>query len=52
MSSRQPQKIEWEMKLKNQGKKLLVVFNKMDKLENDKLAFDKFTHSCGSDSSG
>ena len=35
-----------EMKLKNQGKKLLVVFNKMDKLEND-----KFTHSCGSDSS-
>lgn len=38
-----------EMKLKNQGKKLLVVFNKMDKLENDKLAFDKFTHSCGSD---
>lgn len=40
-----------EMKLKNQGKKLLVVFNKMDKLENDRLAFDKFTHSCGSDSS-
>ena len=40
-----------EMKLKNQGKKLLVVFNKMDKLENDKLAFDKFTHSCDSDSS-
>ena len=40
-----------EMKLKNQGKKLLVVFNKMDKLEDDKLAFDKFTHSCGSDSS-
>lgn len=40
-----------EMKLKNQGKKLLVVFNKMDKLENDELAFDKFTHSCGSDSS-
>ena len=40
-----------EMKLKNQGKKLLVVFNKMDKLENDKLAFDKFTHSCGSYSS-
>ena len=40
-----------EMKLKNQGKKLLVVFNKMDKLENDKLAFDKLTHSCGSDSS-
>ena len=40
-----------EMKLKNQGKKLLVVFNKMDKLENDKLAFDKFTHCCGSDSS-
>ena len=35
-----------EMKLKNQGKKLLVVFNKMDK-----LAFDKLTHSCGSDSS-
>ena len=40
-----------EMKQKNQGKKLLVVFNKMDKLENDKLTFDKFTHSCGSDSS-
>ena len=40
-----------EMKLKNQGKKLLVVFNKMDKLENDKLAFDKLTHSSGSDSS-
>lgn len=40
-----------EMKLKNQGKKLLVVFNKMDKLEDDKLAFDKFTHFCGSDSS-
>lgn len=40
-----------EMKLKNQGKKLLVVFNKMDKLENEKLAFDKLTHSCGSDSS-
>lgn len=40
-----------EMKQKNQGKKLLVVFNKMDKLENDKLALDKFTHSCGSDSS-
>lgn len=40
-----------EMKLKNQGKKLLVVFNKMDKFENDKLAFDKFTHSCGLDSS-
>ena len=39
-----------EMKQKNQGKKLLVVFNKMDKLENDKLAFDKFTHSFGSDS--
>lgn len=39
-----------EMKQKNQGKKLLVVFNKMDKLENDKPAFDKFTHSCGSDS--
>ena len=38
-----------EMKLKNQCKKLLVVFNKMDKFENDKLAFDKFTHSCGSD---
>lgn len=38
-----------EMKLKNQGKKLLVVFNKMDKLEDDKLAFDKFTHSFGSD---
>lgn len=40
-----------EMKQKNQGKKLLVVFNKMDKLENDKLAFDKFTHSCEADSS-
>ena len=40
-----------EMKLKNQGKKLLVVFNKMDKLEDEKLEFDKFTHSCGSDSS-
>ena len=40
-----------EMKQKNQGKKLLLVFNKMDKLENDKLAFDKFTHSCCSDSS-
>ena len=40
-----------EMKLKNQGKKLLIVFNKMDKLENEKLAFDKLTHSCGSDSS-
>ena len=39
-----------EMKLKNQGKKLLVVFNKMDKLENGKLELDKFTHSCGSDS--
>ena len=39
-----------EMKLKNQGKKLLVVFNKMDKLEDEKLEFDKFTHSCGSDS--
>ena len=38
-----------EMKLKNQGKKLLVVFNKMDKLEGEKLEFDKFTHSCGSD---
>ena len=38
------------MKQKNQGKKLLVVFNKMDKLENEKLMFDKFTHSCGSDS--
>ena len=25
-----------EMKLKNQGKKLLVVFNKMDKLEDDR----------------
>ena len=37
-----------EMKLKNQGKKLLVVFNKMDKLEDEKLEFDKFTHSCGS----
>ena len=40
-----------EMKLKNQGKKLLVVFNKMDKLEDEKLMMDKFTHSCGSDSS-
>ena len=40
-----------EMKQKNQGKKLLVVFNKMDKLEDEKLEFDKFTHSCGSDSS-
>lgn len=40
-----------EMKLKNQGKKLLVVFNKMDKLEDEKLEFNKFTHSCGSDSS-
>ena len=39
-----------EMKLKNQGKKLLVVFNKMDKLEDEKLELDKFTHSCGSDS--
>ena len=39
-----------EMKLKNQGKKLLVVFNKMDKLEGEKLEFDKLTHSCGSDS--
>ena len=39
-----------EMKQKNQGKKLLVVFNKMDKLEGEKLEFDKFTHSCGSDS--
>ena len=39
-----------EMKLKNQGKKLLVVFNKMDKLEGEKLELDKFTHSCGSDS--
>ena len=39
-----------EMKQKNQGKKLLVVFNKMDKLENDKLEKDKFTHSFGSDS--
>ena len=34
-----------EMKQKNQGKKLLVVFNKMDK-----LAFDKFTHSSESES--
>lgn len=40
-----------EMKQKNQGKKLLVVFNKMDKLENDKLEKDKFTHFFGSDSS-
>ena len=39
-----------EMKQKNQGKKLLVVFNKMDKLENDKLENDKFTHFFGSDS--
>lgn len=39
-----------EMKQKNQGKKLLVVFNKMDKLEDEKLELDKFTHSCGSDS--
>ena len=39
-----------EMKQKNQGKKLLVVFNKMDKLEGEKLELDKFTHSCGSDS--
>ena len=39
-----------EMKQKNQGKKLLVVFNKMDKLEGEKFEFDKFTHSCGSDS--
>ena len=39
-----------EMKQKNQGKKLLVVFNKMDKLEDEKLEFDKFTHSGGSDS--
>ena len=38
------------MKQKNQGKKLLVVFNKMDKLEDEKLELDKFTHSCGSDS--
>ena len=38
-----------EMKQKNQGKKLLVVFNKMDKLENDKLEKDKFTHSCESE---
>ena len=39
-----------EMNQKNQGKKLLVVFNKMDKLEDEKIEFDKFTHSCGSDS--
>ena len=39
-----------EMKQKNQGKKLLVVFNKIDKLENDKLEKDKFTHFFGSDS--
>ena len=39
-----------EMKQKNQGKKLLVVFNKMDKLEDEKLELDKFTHSSGSDS--
>ena len=37
-----------EMKQKNQGKKLLVVFNKMDKMEGEKL--DKFTHSCEADS--
>ena len=41
-----------EMKQKNQGKKLLVVFNKMDKLENDKLENDKITHFFGSDSCG
>ena len=40
-----------EMKQKNQGKKLLVVFNKMDKMESEKRELDKFTHSCGSDSS-
>ena len=39
-----------EMKQKNQDKKLLVVFNKMDKLEDEKLELNKFTHSCGSDS--
>ena len=39
-----------EMKLKNQGKKLLVVFNKMDKLEGEKLELDKFTHSCETES--
>ena len=39
-----------EMKQKNQGKKLLVVFNKMDKLKGEKLELDKFIHSCGSDS--
>ena len=39
-----------EMKQKNQGKKLLVVFNKMDKLEGEKLEFDKFTHSCETES--
>lgn len=37
-----------EMKQKNQGRKLLVVFNKMDKMEGEKL--DKFTHSCEADS--
>ena len=37
----------WSEKL---GKKLLVVSNKMDKLEGEKLELDKFSHSCGSDS--
>ena len=41
-----------EMKQKNQGKKLLVVFNKMDKLEDEKLELDKFTHSCEAESCG
>ena len=39
-----------EMKQKNQGKKLLVVFNKMDKLEGEKLELDKFTHFCEAES--
>ena len=39
------------MKQKNQGKKLLVVFNKMDKLEGEKLELDKFTHSGEAESS-
>ena len=39
-----------EMKLKNQGKKLLVVFNKMDKLEGEKLELDKSTHSSETES--
>ena len=40
-----------EMKQKNQGKKLLVVFNKMDKMKGEKRENDKFTHFFGSDSS-